>query len=99
MRIKNFALRGNGPEAQLRQCVMHLPVDEFDAAEIFIIGMSFQGAVEAIEDGQQGFHGFRDGVLFELGLIASGTLALVFGLGLQPCETVVEDVALRPGLC
>ena len=79
MRIKRFTLCRNWSQPEFGERVLQLLVDEFDSAAKFrLVGSAgLQGALEAVQGGQQSLQGIGDGLLAEFLLLAGGSLACI----------------------
>ena len=95
MRIELFALGGDGTNSQLRQYILQLLIDEFDAgAEVGRLGLGLQRAFEAVDHGQQRLDGINCGKVTKVLLLFGSAPARVFEFGLRASQAIEQSVAL-----
>src|SRR3984893_6561365 len=94
MRIEGLTLGRDWAQPQLDQHILQLLVDEFHSAAKFCLirGTSLQGALEAIQRGQQRLHRFGYRILTELLLLAGGALPRILELRLQSRQAVEQHI-------
>ena len=89
MGIEELPLGCDRSQTQLRQRVLQLSIDEFDAsAELGFFRRGLQGALKAVQNREQRANGVGHRILTEVLLFAGGPLARVFEFGLQAGQAV-----------
>ena len=86
VRVELLARSFNPLQAHLGQRSPETPVDEIEAlAELLVAGIAvgLQGALEIIQDGQDGLDGGSNGAVVFGGAVAFDPLAVIFEVGLE----------------
>jgi len=98
VRIELLALGFDALQPELGKSGPEAAIDKVEAfAEFFVTGvaMGFEGALEIVENGQDGLNGVADGAMMFGGTVALDTFAVVFEIGLEADERIEQVVAFR----
>src|SRR5204862_3337566 len=91
--IERLTLGLNGTQTHFQQGVIQLLVNQFDAVAKFrAVRFSPQGALKAVQAGEQSFYRICNSIFAELLLLALGTLSSVFEFSLQTSQTIDQSV-------